>query len=99
MELWLRPLLGGEGSTHGSVMLYDTGSSMLTTSYTDLAQLGNTPMYYGWSPDTSVVNANGATDSLPSLWVEIRFVESASWVLWGSWIVGTGPDRASRSRG
>lgn len=58
-------------------MLNDTGSSTLAIFYTDLAQLGNTQMYYGWSPDNYVVNANGATDCLHSLWVEIRFVESA----------------------
>lgn len=44
-------------------------------------------MYYGWSPDTYVVDANGATDRLHSLWVEVRFVESASLVPWGLWIV------------
>lgn len=81
-----------------SSSLIDTGSSTLTIFYTDLAQLANTQMYYGWSPDTYVVNANGATDRLHSLWVEIRFVESASLVPWGPWIVGTGRDTASRSR-
>lgn len=62
MELRLRPLLGGDGNTHGIVMLNDRGSSTLTIFCTDLAQLGNTQMYCGWTPDTYVVNANGATD-------------------------------------
>lgn len=68
-------------------MLNDTGSSTLAIFYTDLAQLGNTQMYYRWSPDNYVLNANGATDRLHSLWVEIRFVESASLVHWRPWIV------------
>lgn len=77
MELRLRPLLGGDGITHRIVVLNDTGSSTLTICYTDLAQLGNHQMYYGWSPDTHVVTANGATDRLHSLWVEIRVVFGA----------------------
>lgn len=66
MELRLRPLLGGDGSTHGIVVLNEIGSSTLTIFHTDLAQLGNKQMYYGLSLDACVVNANGATDRLHS---------------------------------
>ena len=82
MEVRMRPNLGGDGTKLGIFVLNDTGSSALTIFDTGLTQLGNIDIYYGWCHDIYVVIANGARERLQSLWIETRFVESASLVPW-----------------
>lgn len=82
MEVRLRPKLGGHGMRLGIFVLNDTESSALTIFDTDLTQLGNIDVYYGWYRDIYVVIANGPLERLQSLWVETRFVESTALVPW-----------------
>lgn len=82
MEVRLRPNLGGDGTRLGIFVLNDTENSALTIFDTDLTQLGNIDVYYGWCHDIYVVIANGPLERLQSLWVETRFVEPASLVPW-----------------
>jgi hypothetical protein len=83
MEVRLVPALGGDGSTIGIGVLNDTGSTVLTSFYMDLAALGNNFAYWRWLADVSVLMAALQTEWLKNLLVEIRLVDSVTLEPWG----------------
>jgi hypothetical protein len=86
MEVRLAPALGGDLSTIWIGVLNDSGSTVLTLFYMDLAALGNYFAYCGWFPYVSVLNAAGQTEWLMNLLVEIRLVDSVTLEPWGKWV-------------
>ena len=88
MEVRLIPELGGDGSVWGVGVLNDTGSDIMTLLTTDLPYLGSFAFYFGWCMDMEVQDAGGRTETLRSLWVQVRLVEmqEGAHVPWSSWI-------------
>jgi hypothetical protein len=68
MLLRLTPAPGGDGTTHGIIVMNDTGSDILTIFKvnTDLLRLGNVQGYFGWCGWVQILDASGVNSrSLP----------------------------------
>ncbi len=71
---------------HGISVINDTGSNALTLFYTDLVHLGMHQQYNGWLGYNTTVTADGNSQDLSSVMVEIRMVRPGSHEPWGGWI-------------
>lgn len=88
MEVRFIPALGGNGQSYAIEVMNDTGSDMLSLFFEDLQRLGYPALpYFGYLRPVRVRMANGSTELLVSLMVEIRLLRPVTLEPWGPWII------------
>lgn len=74
MQVRLDPARGGEGIITGVSVINDTGSNIMVIFHDDLARLGRTSYFNGWTGTVDVGDASGRLEKFQRILLQVRLV-------------------------